>query len=200
MHRRSLHPNRIYPAINGLDRLSLAGFVLKGCSFRNVEFRNCVFDKETEFEKSRFDGSLEFENSDGVGRAKLVECTFSAEAERAWDIQIGRASRREITESVAREAVRDVLRRFLGPFGFSTIKEIDRNSGAILRNPARDITWEELMRSEVIVRHAIGGVTGGGLHISEMQDMRHEVRNFLDNAAPGPRLKEVLEGIIKRVR
>jgi Pentapeptide repeats (9 copies) len=182
-----------------MNGLSLAGFVFKNCSFRNAEFRNCVFDGMTRFEKTRFDGILEFENSEGPGKAQLIDCDFSEEAERTWDLKLGRASRRAITESVARDAMRDVLGRFVGAFGFSTIKEVDRKAGAILRNQARDLAWEELIRAEIIVRHTISGVTGGGLHISEDKDLRHEVRNFLDNAAFGPHLGEALERLLKRV-
>ena len=83
--------------------------------------------------------------------------------------------------------MREVLRKFRETFGFSSIKEGDRNSGAILRNQYRDLAWDEMLRTHILEHHEISGVTGGGLHISEDPDVRHEVHNFLDNAALGPR-------------
>jgi hypothetical protein len=86
------------------------------------------------------------------------------------------------------------------PARFSSIKEVDQNSGAILRNPCRDEAWDELQKAHIVERHQISGVTGGGLHIVDDQDVRHEVRNFLDNAAVGPWLTRVLGEILQRIQ
>jgi len=182
--------------INGLN---LRGFVFNGCTFRNVEFRNCAFDDATEFQRAHFQGALTFENCENTGKSKVIDCDLSDDAERAWDMQAGRASRRPINENVARDALRDVLRRFIGPFGFSTIKEVDKNSGSIMKNPCRDIAWEELTRGKFILRHTISGITEGGLHISTEERVKHEVRNFLDNAALGPQITRILELMLKRI-
>jgi hypothetical protein len=187
-------------AVQGrIEGLDLTDVTFQDCIFRDAEFRNCAFHESTEFSHSRFDGALQFENCERPGRAKVVDCVFSELAERSWDIQAGRASRAAVNQSVAKEALREVLRKFLGPFGFSSIKEIDRNSGAILKNPCRDLAWDEVVKARVVERHEISGVTGGGLHISEDQDVRHEVRNFLDNAALGTRLSGVLDRIVKKI-
>jgi hypothetical protein len=187
-------------AIQGqVEGLDLSDLTFEDCVFRDIEFRNCVFQEATRFLSSRFDGSLQFENCERAGKAQLLDCVYSELAERSWDIQAGRASRTPVNQSVARQAMREVLRKFLGPFGFSSIKEADRNSGAIRQNPCRDAAWDELLKARIVERHEISGVTGGGLHIFEDQDVRHEVRNFLDNAAIGTRLNGVLEGILKRI-
>jgi len=186
----------VHGQIAGFD---LAGIIFENCVFRDVEFRNCVLSEATQFVRSRFEGTLSFENCESAGGAHLVDCSFSVAAERAWDAEAGRASRKAVTQSVAEDALREVLRKFVGPFGFSPIKEVDRNSGAILRHPCRDLVWEELHRAGIVERHRISGVTGGGMNISEDRDTRHEVRNFLDNAALGPRLAKVLARVLKRM-
>lgn len=185
----------VHGQISGLD---LSGVIFVDCVFKDLEFKNCAFDEKTEFRRAQFEGSLNFENCERPGRAQLAENEYSDEASRAWDIQSGRASGILLGETSARVALREVLRRFVGQFGFSSIKEIDRKSGAIARNPYADSAWEELIKGGVIDRHAISGVTGGGLHIVEAQEVRHEVRSFLDNAALGPRLKQVLQRMIKQ--
>jgi len=182
--------------INGID---LSGLIFVDCIFRDVEFYNCTFSESTQFQKSRFDGSLSFENCRLPGQANLVECAYSEEAEREWDRQAGRASKSLINQTVAKTALREILRRFLGPFGFSSIKDANRNSGTISKNPCGDLAWEELLRASVLERHRISGVSDGGLNIADSQEVKHEVRNFLDNAALGPRLQLVLENIMKRV-
>ncbi len=78
--------------------------------------------------------------------------------------------------------MREVLRKFVGPFGFSSIKEIDRNSGAILKNPCRDRAWEELLKAGVVERHEISGVTGGGLHIADRRGILRGVGGVIEAA------------------
>jgi hypothetical protein len=186
----------IHGQIEGLD---LSDVVFEDFVFRDVEFRNCSFEESTQFVRSRFDATLQFENCERPGRAQVQNCVCSELAERSWDVQAERASRIPVKRTVAKDAMCEVLRKFLETFGFSSIKEVDRNSGAILRNPCRDLAWDELLKAAIVERHEISGVTGGGLHIREDQDVRHEVRNFLDNAALGPQLTEVLERIVKRI-
>jgi hypothetical protein len=181
-----------------ISGLELSGLIFVDCNFKDVEFHNCTFSESTQFQKSRFEGALSFENCKLPGNAKLIDCTLSDEAEREWDKQAGRAAKSIINPTVVKEALREILRRFIGPFGFSSMKEADRKSGLILRNPCGDLAWEELIRAKILERHHISGVSGGGLNIVDNQDVRHEVRSFLDNAALGPRLQRVVEAILKR--
>lgn len=185
----------IFGQVSGLD-LSEISFV-QGY-FRDVEFHNCSFSDVTKFIGCKFDGSLSFVNCQQAGRVSLSDCELSEEAEQAWDRQAGRVSRLVITEKSAKSALREILRRFIGPFGFSTIKDANRNSGTIKRNPCGDTAWEELLRAKVLERHHISGVSEGGLHVSEDADVRHEVRTFVDNAALGPHLQKVFESILRR--
>lgn len=179
--------------IYGLD---LTGVIFDSCVFRDVEFKNCTFHETTNFNGGRFEGSLTFENCEHPGRATIDGSELSDAARIAWDKQKGRAVKAVINEDIAREALRDILRRFVGQYGFSTIKEIDRVSGAVAKNPCFDSAWEELLRANIVQRHGISGVSGGGLHVDENSETRHEVRNFLDNAALGQKLKKVLQRLV----
>lgn len=191
-------PTRKLAVQGQISSLDLSGIVFENSVFRNVEFHKCVFDKTTEFRHTRFDGSLMFENCTGAGQVRLMDCALSEHAEHEWDLQAGRASKKIINETVVRDALREILRKFLGPFGFSTIKDANRNSGPILRSPCREEAWEELFKAEVLERHHISGVSAGGIHINNSSDVKHEIRNFLDNAALGQKLSQVAEGVLKR--
>jgi hypothetical protein len=181
--------------IAGLD---LSGLTFENCVFKDLEFHNCRFDGKTQFVKSRFDGNLAFENCEGAGLAKLIDCVTSHTAEDEWDRQAGRTARTTVSRNVAKEAVRYALRKFIGPYGFSTIKDVDRNSGPLAKSPCRDHVWDELIRVGILERHFISGVKAGGLNVGDNPEVRHEVRNFLDNAVLGPRLANVVEVLLRR--
>jgi len=132
------------------------------------------------------------------GSVSLSDCELSEDAEQEWDQQAGRVSRSVITEKSGKSALREILRRFIGPYGFSTIKDANKNSGIIKRNPCGETAWDELIRGKILERHHISGVPDGGLNVADDPEIRHEVRSFLDNAALGPRLQRVLEAILKR--
>ncbi len=184
--------------IGQVSSLDLSGINFANCYYKDVEFHNCNFNDLTHFSECRFEGSLAFINCRLPGNANLSKCELSEDAEQEWDRQAGRASRSAITEKSAKDALRDILRRFIGPFGFSTIKDADRSSGIIKRNPCGEVAWDELISARIVERHPISGVPAGGLHISEDSEVRHEVRSFLDNAALGPRLQRVIEAVLKR--
>ena len=181
--------------IEGMD---FGGVQFERCAFKDIDFRNCRFDEQTRFARSRFDGSLDFENCEGAALIKVDECELSELAERGWDRQFGRASRPAINDAAAKDALRQILRKFTGRFGFSTIKEEDKNAGPIGRNPCKDAAWEELERCGIVERHEISGVKDAGLHISDQDEVRHEVRSFLDNAILGPTLSKVAQSITRR--
>jgi hypothetical protein len=192
---KSVNDLAIIGQISGLE---LGGLEFTKCQFKDLEFHNCSFDETTKFIDCRFDGEVSFVNCRLAGAASFSNCTFSEIAESEWDRQAGRASRAIITEKIAKDALREILRRFIGPFGFSSMKEADKNSGIIKRNPCGETAWDELIRGRVLEHHHISGVPDGGLHVSENEDIRHEVRSFLDNAALGPRLQRVIEAILKQ--
>jgi hypothetical protein len=181
--------------IGGLD---FAGLQLKNSTFRNVVFHNCAFDDDTRFVECRFEGSLGFERCKNAGLVRLENCKLSDEAQEAFDIQAGKTAKRVITSAVAKEALREILRKFIGPFGYSTIKDSDKNSGPVLKSPCREVAWDELFRANIIERHRISGVRAGGINVSDNPEVKHEVRNFLDNAALGTKLQKVVDEIVRR--
>ncbi len=104
--------------------------------------------------------------------------------------------RRTVNEETAKDAIREILRKFVTQFGYASLKESHRHTGPIVQNPCRAKAWEAFIREGIHERHRISGVTGGGLNVEEDHEIRHEIRNFLDNAAMGPRLKHVLSQIV----
>ena len=161
-------------------------------------FHNCSFDEFTRFAECRFEGNLSFERCKKPGLVQLEGCFLSDEAQEAIDEQAGKTAKRVVNSDVAKAALREILRKFIGPFGFSTIKDSDKNSGAILKNPCREIAWEELFKGKILERHRISGVRVGGINVADLPEVKHEVRNFLDNAALGARLKKVVDEIVRR--
>ena len=67
------------------------------------------------------------------------------------------------------------------------------NSGPILKNPCREVAWEEMFREKILERHRISGVRAGGISVADVPDVKHEIRNFLDNAALGKKLLRVVK-------
>ena len=183
----------VHGQISGLD---LSDIVFRGCEFRNLEFYNCNFDDGTVFSSCRFIGSLAFTNCSNTSSMRLDNCRLSDAALLAWEDRQNRSPRRAITEENARAALRDILRKFEHRFGFSSIKYSDRDAGPISKNPCKEKAWAALNVSGVIQHHKISGVSEGGLNIADDVDIRHEIRNFLDNAALGKRLRGVLEEIL----
>lgn len=183
----------VHGQINGLD---LSGFTFARCEFKNLEFYNCSFDDRTVFSNCRFVGGLSFSNCSNANAAILDECRLSDTALLSWEERKNRNPRRLLTERNARLAIRDILRKFENRFGFSSIKVSDRDAGPISRNPCKDRAWNALTNNGIIVHHKISGVSEGGINIVEDSDVRHEVRNFLDNAALGRRLKRALDQIL----
>lgn len=90
---------------------------------------------------------MKFENSEGAGLAKIVDCIASDAAQDEWDRQAARASRETVSRNVARDAMREALRKFIGPYGFSAIRDSDRSSGVLARSPCRDSVWDELLKA-----------------------------------------------------
>lgn len=183
----------IYGQISGLD---FSGLRVEGCSFKDLEFRNCAFDEETAFINCEFTGELHFESCQGAGKSQRHKIVCSDAAEAAWSKAAGRVAAVVITESLARSAFREILRKFVGQFGINSIKDADKNSGAIGRNIARDAAWAALIKHGIIGRHEISGVSEGGLHIIDEPEVRHEVRSFIDNAALGPKLAGALQTLV----
>ena len=188
----------MYQQVNGMD---FSGVTFVDCHFDNVSFHNCNFSGATKFQRSRFIGELSFTNCTGEGCAEIdqASCKLSESAVIAWEERKGRSEkRRVISEEIAKDALREILSKFIERFGFGGIKYKDRDSGPISRSPCKDETWIALLKVGIVERHRISGVSEGGLNIVDDSDVRHEVRNYLDNAALGRRLRSVLDQVLTR--
>ncbi len=179
--------------VSGLD---LSGKSFSSCEFKNLEFYNCNFDANTTFLNCRFVGNLTFTNCSKANYSKLEECKCSDAALISWDEIQGKTPKGLITEEHARNALRDILRKFEQRFGFGSIKYIDHDTGPISKSPCKEKAWSALSSAGIIQKHRISGVSEGGLHIPDDSEVKHEVRNFLDNAAIGKRLKRALDQIL----
>ena len=184
--------------ISGLD---FSGIQFGECKFRNATFHNCNFDEETSFVKSRFLGGLSFTNCSGEGSAQIdmTSCSLSEAAALAWDERRGHGSRgRGAKEKLAKEALREILRKFTKGGRFESIKYADRNSGPISKNPFKGEVWTALQKAGIVESHKISGVPDGGMNVVKNSNVMHEVRNYVDNAAMGNRLREALDDVLGR--
>ena len=50
-----------------------------------------------------------------------------------------------------------------------------------------------MFREKILERHRISGVRAGGISVADVPDVKHEIRNFLDNAALGKKLLRVVK-------
>ena len=179
--------------VSGLD---LSGTTFTHCEFMNLEFHNCSFDEGTVFHSGRFIGSLTFTNCSNAKFVRLEDCKLSEAADVAWEERRGKGRKNVISQEKAKGALRDILKKFEQRFGFGSIKNADRDSGPISKNPCKDRAWAALGGAGVIESHRISGVSEGGLNIVDNPEVRHEVRNFLDNAVMGKRLQGALRDIL----
>ncbi len=166
------------------------------CDFTDVEFKNCIFSEQSLFDSCKFDGSLSFINCSNPAAIQTESCSFSREAEYAFDKMRGSASRPELRRSFAEEALLRALRKFRRDNHFISIQDQHRKTGFKPANPYNDSVWEELRAAGFIQEHFITGVTGGGWKVAEDKDIRREVSSFLDNGVLGKNLTYVLKRMI----
>ena len=185
-------------AVEGtISSLDLRETSFENCVFKNVEFYNCKFNKTTEFINSRFQGTLNFSNCSKVDNFVVSDCIFSTTAKGAVDKYCNNAAHK-VSRDAAIEALLNVLRKFKSQFGLSGIQSVNAKSGVVGKSPYRDVIYEALQSEGILKTHDITGVKNGGVHISEDESIRHEIKNFQDNALLGPTLKRVLSKIIKQ--
>lgn len=181
---------------------SVRGFDFSGCEFVrasiiDVEFRNCIFDSNTQFRNSTFESTLAFNNCDGANAIKTEHCSYSKEAEFALDTARNFGVRPEIRIQLAEDSLTRALKKFRGNMGFSSIRYRHRRSGFKAGNPYNDSIWEVLQKYGVITKHEISGVDEGGIAIVNDKDLRRDINAFLDNGVLSAKLRVVLADITK---
>lgn len=111
---------------------------------------------------------------------------MSHRAERTWDLISRRRSRPEVRYALIREALRDVLRRFVASYGFVAVPLEDFEGAPPVQSGYGKVIWRELEATKIAGRGATG------LTIDTDTLLRHEIRNFLDNAIVGARLHSLI--------
>jgi len=183
-------------ALKGYD---FAPSTFSCCHFTSVQFRNCSFGPGTTFAHCIFEGDLGFESCDEPQAINFAQsCTFSKEAELQVSQLKGQPPRAELLRNFATTILEKALRKLRGPFGFQSIKYINRLSGFPRNNPYSNAIWEALLSEGVVEKHRIANVTEGGINIADDPAIRREIMTLFDNDTIGPRLSRVLARVLNQ--
>jgi len=166
--------------------------IFRQCYIINADFKNCLFDHETQFENCVFEGMLDIKNSEGVELIKVDNCDTSKESQLLFDTYKKVKSRPDVLTAFAEEALEKALKKFKRPYGFKTLEYVNRLKGMPTNNPFTSIVWDKLEAHRVIERNEISGTSEIGLHISTDPNMRREVLTYFDSGYQSPTLKKVV--------
>jgi hypothetical protein len=198
MSLRTAGPNEIEEGFfSGIvSRFDFRGMTLRNCYLEDCEFRNCVFDNSTTLLQSDVSGSLNFFKCSGEQDIRIDDSSLSGEAQYTLAKLRGAKLSEDVARTFAEEILEHVLRKFRGPFGFHSIQYGNRLKGLPRGNPFREYIWDALLKHNIVERHAISHVAGGGLNISEDLLIRREVQGVFDNAHIGTRLRRVVDDLV----
>lgn len=182
----------------GIRNVDLSGIIFDNCQFTDAEFGNCSFSGETLFKTCGFEGSLAIENCAGAGAARRADCSYSSAADNTWAAVSGGKPTRKVIEQLAEEALNQALKKFMGAYGFSTLKFRDRLSGVLRKNPFHIAVWERLLEHGILETHVITNISDGGLNLVKNDEIRHEVRMLLDGNIIGTRLAKVKATLVQQ--
>lgn len=164
------------------------------CLFRDVEFKNCIFNAATVFRDCNFEGTVVFSACQSSEQIVWKGGEFSMESELEVDRILQRSSRLELRRKLAENVLERALRRFRGRFGFESIQFIHRDRG-MPKAKTFDI-WAALEHAGIVARHQLSSVGEGGLNIVDEPTVRREVMSFFDNRTLGPRLQRVIDEVL----
>ncbi len=167
------------------------------CQFVDISFRNCRFSTGTVFERCSFEGILDFANCDDEDQIQVSNAACSNEAEYVLGRFRDTGPTKKVRESLAEDALRRALKRFRGPYGFTTIQYSDRGTGFKPGNPYNKKVWDVLEGHRIIEKHHISNVAGGGLNVQDDDELRRDLRSFLDNGVIDGRLRQVMASLIE---
>ena len=180
-----------------LHAYDLSNITFTQCQFVDVSFKNCRFSTDTVFENCNFEGTLGFASCDAVSQIQVNDATCSNEAEYELGRLQDTGPTKKVRESLAEDVLRRALRRFRGPYGFSTIQYSDRNTGFKPSNPYNKKVWDVLEGHRIIEKHHISGVVEGGLNVQDDDELKRDLRSFLDNNVIDGRLSQVIASLIE---
>jgi len=180
-----------------LKSFDFSGVSFYRCTFVDVEFKNCRFNKDTKYSDCAFEGGLVFERCDNIADVEPANCKFSPEAEYKWDAIQGKGTREKVKKAFAEDALVRALRKFKGDYGFKSIQLTHISRGFRAGNPFNKRIWQKKEKKGVTEQHSISNVDEGGLNIADDKCLRREISQFLDNGILGIRLIQVIEDVIK---
>ena len=184
-------------AFSGIIRaLDLSEVTFTNCFFDNVEFKNCVFSKNTNFRGCTFEGTLEFSSCENIKDILVCDAILSREAEYSLDSVKKTGVKVETRITFAEDALMRALRKFKGDFGFESIQFRHRSSGFKAGNPYNEKIWESLEHFHIIEYHRISNVEGGGINLTSDKEVRRETAFFYDNGVLGRTLQRVVDELI----
>lgn len=167
------------------------------CTIIDAEFKNCIFNNNTNFTRCSAPTTLEFKNCTNSNNINEIDCSFSEEAEYSFKLTTKSGIRDNLKNRFAEEALHHALKKFKGEVGFHSIKYSNRRGGSKKGNPYSDLVWDSLLRNKVIERHHISNIRDGGLNIIDDKKLHNEILFFLDNAHLGGNLKIVCNTLTK---
>ncbi len=172
--------------------------IFRRCYIIDADFKNCIFDQETQFENCVFEGALEVKYSEGVEQIKIVNCDTSKESQLLFDKYKKVKSKPEILTAFAEEAMEKALKKFKRPYGLKTLEYANRLKGIPTNNPFASTVWDILEANKVVERNEISGTSEVGLHISTEPTIRREVLTYFDSGYQSPTLKKVIYELANR--
>ena len=174
-----------------LENLDLTGVKFHRCKFRDVVFRRCIVDGQTEFSTCAFDGELRFE--DGVDPQKsqwatvsvAPNCEMSGQARFSWSDVIG-------GHSEGRKArVAEILRLGLEKFWYSgqirpKVRRDDWSKGPLGRTGRSELLLAHMRKTRLVTIDFRDRIVLD-------RDSFPDLQNYMDNDQLSGRIRDVYE-------
>jgi hypothetical protein len=180
--------------VKGFD---FAEMTFDASHFIDVEFKNCRFGPNTIFQKCKFPAGLQLFGCTREGVVDVLDGDLSPEAQLELDRFLNKQSSEEVRIKLAEDVLRRALRKFrVGDSGFKTIQYRQRAGAMPPNNPYKEEIWDILIREGLLERHAISGVSEGGLNVADDRLIRKEIIAYFDNSLLGPKLRAVIAKLV----
>jgi hypothetical protein len=187
---RSFKQLNVAGSMVGLD---LSGIRFEECRFVDLEFANCTFDSDTEFNRCYFDGKLFITTCKGFTKTQFHDCELSVFARTTIQRENSELRRVPVTEEQIINAVQYVLSYFqIGAAGFRT-----RLAESIERRARHLPFGAELLRvlQQSGVLEVFSMSAGNAYRVAVTAD----VRMLLQNATPVGSVRAAIDSLSKRL-
>ena len=178
--------------INGLD---LRGISFSRCNFKDINFKNCITDKTTTFDKCLFEGSLRFDGAQaGWSQVTLHKnCEMKFPAAMSWEKILNRSFRDDS------DRVLHILRIGLGKFWYHgkikpSLRMTNWTTGHLGQTGQAKELLESMLKEDVVRKIHISGVQEGGLAFD--RESIRDLQNFMDNSQLSGKIESVYRSLI----